>query len=211
MLYSATRLVLAFLGLAFFSQFSAATLLTFDEPEVSFQQGYGTGDVYVESGFSLHNLSDPGRFGSFIRFNPDTQRVLSPNNGSIYVGITQYANPWLQSVSGDPFSLIALDIAEYNSGRRSRGFELTGITTTGEVLSARLGLDNLLDGPGGIPDFQNYELNWSNLVRLDFDSNAVSFDNIQVAYIPAPSMAALFGLAMVCLGISRRKTRRGRA
>ncbi len=191
---------LLLIGLLLASGSAFGTVLTFDDPSVSFQSGYGPGSSYIENGFSLSTVNDPGHYGSFIRFNPDAQNALVPNNGSVHVGITAFANPWLQKVDGGLFSLISLDIAEYSEYvNRATLFAISGLKGDGSTVQANLSLDRLFDGAGGIDDFQHYVLNWTDLVRVDFDSVGVSFDNLEVAAVPTPATLLLFSTGLFFL------------
>ena len=156
-----------------------AGFLDFDNPPVSFQQAYSDGASYIEDGYAISTVSAPGHFGSVIRFNPYAQSTLVSNNGTVHMGITLFANPWLQKVDGGTFALISLDVAEYSqSVTWPRSFDLTGHRANGSTLTASLPLDRVFDGAGGVDDFQHYTLNWTNLVRVDFTSPGVTFDNL---------------------------------
>lgn len=166
---------------------SSASIITFDVDPPDFQQGYGEGSIYEEGGFFLSTVSDPGRHGSIIRFNPEAQNAAVPNNGSIHMGATLFSNPWLQKPDGGIFSLISLEIAEYSEFvRPPEPLNITGLTAGGQILSANLSIDNIFDGAGGVDDFQFFSFNWNNLIRLDFNNTGFSFDNIHVDSVPVP-------------------------
>jgi hypothetical protein len=182
---------------------SFATILTFDDPPVTSQDGYGPGRSYVESEYMLSTVSDPGHHGSFIRFNPEAQSFLTPNNGSVHVGISLFANPWLEKVDGGLFSLISLDIAEYSEYVVKKSFAISGLKSDGSTVHANLSLDGIFDGAGGIDDFQHYVLNWTDLVRVDFNSYGVAFDNLELTSVPSPATLLLFGTGLIMLLGSR--------
>jgi len=178
----------------------ASTILTFNNPPVIFQDGYGPGDQYVEGDYMLSNAVDPGGHGSVIRFNPFNQNALVPNNGTVHVGTTLFSNPWLQRTDGGAFSLLSLDIAEYSEHVTwITSVSLTGHMQNGETVQATLALDGVFDGIGGVEDFQKYVLNWDKLVRLDFNTDGIAFDNIEVSAVPIPTAVWLFASGLFML------------
>ena len=171
----------------------AEIVMDFNNPPVDFQDGYGPGMIYSEDGFIINTENEIGHRGSFIRVNPFRQNCLVPNNGSVHVAVTFYANPWLQRADDGLFSLFGLDIGEYSefcTGQKM--LRLTGTQADGTVLVEELAIDGIFDGLGGVEDFQHYDLDWTNLVRVDFETQGVSFDNINLAAVPEPSAILLF-------------------
>ncbi len=195
-----------------FPALSSATMITFDDDPPAFQQAYGEGSIYEEGDYFLSTTSDhPVDSGSIIRFNPDTQSGSVPHNGSIHMGATYFSNPWLQRSDNGAFDLISLEIAEYSEFVQPPvPLNITGLTTEGQVLSANLFIDNIFDGAGGVNDFQFFSLNWSNLVRLDFNDTGFSFDNIHVnsPSVPEPSTIALLGFGLAGLAVAEVRRRR---
>lgn len=183
----------------------SSTILTFDNPPVAFQDGYGDGDTYVEDDYSLSSISDPGHSGAFIRLNPDTQAALVPNNGTVHVGTSLFSNPWLRRTDGGAFSLLSLDVAEYSEFVTwPTSVSLTGLKGNGDTLQANLSLDGIFDGSGGVDDFQHYVLNWEDLVRVNFNTDGIAFDNIEVASVPVPAAIWLFISGLVFIRVFGR-------
>ena len=79
-----------------------------------------------------------------------------------------------------------------SSVRGKKMLRLTGTQADGTVLVEELAIDGIFDGLGGVEDFQHYDLDWTNLVRVDFETQGVSFDNINLAAVPEPSAILLF-------------------
>lgn len=179
------------------SQSFAAVTLDFDAPSVPFQQGYGEGDLYSEDGFQFGTVNAPGHVGAMIRFNPPAQNVVVPDNGSIHLGISMFTTPYLQREDGGVFNLNSLSVGEYSQfAANASQLNISGTLAGGGSVSAVLSIDGIFDGAGGLDDFQSYDLNWENLVRVDFNSELVSIDNLQVEAIPEPVTVAFLLCAM---------------
>ena len=181
---------------------ASATVLNFDSPPVSFQEGYGVNDVYTEVGYSLRTT---GGTGSIIRFNPFVQNALVPNNGTVHFGVTYNANPVLTRGSGQLFDFNSLDLAEYSEFVPAPLVILAGITATGETLLSNITLDRIFDGLGGANDFQHVELAWRNLVRVEFRANGFAFDNLEVRAVPEPMTAGLLAAGLLAF-VARRNS-----
>ncbi|WP_185230715.1 hypothetical protein [Teredinibacter franksiae] len=191
-------------AIVFASSSVHAIILDFDEPLVGFQTSYGDGDAFSEDGFSLTNHSD--KYGSFIRFNPNNQNAIVPNNGTTHVGITLGGGPILTRDNGGVFSFVSLDIAEYSEHVMFIDtFNLAGYQADGGVLLAELSIDKILDDAGGHDDFQSYLLNWKNLTSVEFLSSGVAFDNVIVNTVTEPSTVYLLLFSMVAVLIWRKK------
>lgn len=91
----------------------------------------------------------------------------------------------------------------------TNNINITGLKSNGQILSANFEIDGLFDGIGGISDFKLFAFNWSDLIRVDFNSVGFSFDNITVSTVlvdvPEPPTLVLFGLGIFGLLIKRRK------
>ena len=138
----------------------------------------------------------PGEHGSFIRREPSTQSCLVPDNGTIHVGVTLFANVSIRRNDGLPFKLISLDIAEYSDCSTSiESLTLIGNKSDGTSITDELEVDGLFDGNGGIDDFQNYILNWEDIVKLEFYTPVLgfAFDNVALESIPEPTTLMLLG------------------
>jgi hypothetical protein len=158
------------------------------------------------------------------------------DNGSIYVaqeggGLGQPIT--LRRVDGQPFALLRLDAAEgftdeltaaslgYASAEAIRALAMLpdGGSTAGSLV-----LDGLRDGPGGIADFQSFDLPpaFCNVTSVTFSGSpvggidgAIALDNLVVAaVVPEPTGMSLAVVAVVAaLGawtVRRRWQRRAR-
>lgn len=89
----------------------------------------------IEGDYFISTVNTPGHHGSLIRFNPFNPSMPSnpiPNNGSVHVGVTMFANPWLQRTDGKPFTLVFLEIGEYSqSTNRQRTVPVVGLKADG--------------------------------------------------------------------------------
>jgi hypothetical protein len=171
--------------------------MTFDTTPVAFQEGYGSGQPYIEGDYSLMTTDIGINSGSIIRFNPFTQHARVPNNGTIYMGVSLFAHPVLQRIDGGAFNLIGLDVAHYSEyGMSTEAVSLTGYLESGSTLTQSLPL------PTGSLDFYHYNLNWNNLTCVKFNNDGFGMDNIQISSIPEPATLLLLGLGGLFL---RRK------
>lgn len=195
------RSVLPAVLLSFFASIASAALITFDTSPVAFQQGYGDGTQYVEGDFFISSTSTPGAHGGVIRFNPDAQRAIVPNNGTIHMGATYFSNPWLQRVDGGVFDFLGLDLAEYSEYVMTRSVDIRGIFESGAAVTRTFTLDRLLDGAGGVNDFQHFNLDWTNLVRVDFLTYGFAMDNLVVFPSAVVSVSEPSSLAILLIGI----------
>jgi len=172
----------------------ASVVLNFDNPPMQVsQEGYGSGDFYYEQGFRLGNESDPGHYGSFIRYAPSTTGNI-PYNGTVHIGTTLYSNAYLESSTGSLFELTKIDLGEYSSSANwVSSVSLEGVYADGSTVEISFDIDRQFDGPGGIEDYETFVFpaTWTGLQRVNFLTDAHSFDNIEVRAIPEPSVLVL--------------------
>ena len=124
-----------------------------------------------------------------------------PDNGTAYLGASGALA--LSLVSGIPFSLLSLDVAEDSIYRGyPRTFEVIGYTVSGATVTNDLTIDGIIDGPGPLRDFQTFALDtrFANLSRVAIPSGGGwgwSFDTV-VLGVPEPSAGGLIVLGMLC-------------
>ena len=203
-----------FLGMVFFVSLfighcfaEITSVITFEDPPFTFQDAYGDGDRYVEGDYFVESVSTPRHHGSLIRFDPFDPRSLDivPNNGTIHAGATYFSNVSIQRNDDAPFTLVSLDIGEYSEyASPPSAVTLVGHRFDGTTISSSLSLDGQFDGYGGIDDFQNYTLNWEDIVKLEFQGYVFSFDNVVMESIPEPTTLVLLGFGGLIL---RRRCR----
>jgi hypothetical protein len=195
------NLIFAPLLLSFaFGTLCRADILTFDSPPVSFQQGYGPGQAYIEDDFSFTTTNTPGFSGSIIRFNPATQIYPCPNDGTIYFGDTYYSHPMMTTTNGALFDISQIDIDYYSSSVMVSNITFLGIKADGSTVTTTFDLS----GPF-TPQFQTFQFDsdWTDLTSVDFLTQGFAWDNIYASVVPEPDSIAVFAIG-VALAICAR-------
>ena len=122
----------------------------------------------------------------------------------------------LNSVAGDTFELTSFFGAEFwrNGTANASTITLSATTEYGDLITEVFALDNMLDGPGGVADFQKFYVSdaFQNLTSAKFVGNgAFSIDDIygvtatEPQPVPEPSTLVIFSLAIIGLGARRMK------
>ena len=175
-----------------------AITLTFDNPRIIFSQdAYGDGEEYTEQGFKFYSISDPGYGGSIIRFDPSASTSI-PSNGTPHFGNTLFSNPSFSSLSGVPFSLLSIDVAQYSISFPWQTATFVGHLVDGGTLTASF--------PTG-SRFITYEFpsTWSGLIKVDITSEPIAWDNVVVVPVPEPSNLALLCSLSATIFCKRRR------
>jgi hypothetical protein len=119
------------------------------------------------------------------------------------------------------FSLSGLDYAELGPagyGANSLSLTITGILAGGGSLSRQLEIDQIIDGPGGVNDFQRVMFDsvfaqgvFSSVeisgARADASTGGFSLDNLVVSFVPEPSSWSLMILGFGAVGAAMRRRR----
>lgn len=161
---------------------------------------------------SLANYEENGVIftGSFSQYSMEIPG--NSNNGS--TGAIRF--PLLSSVriqlsDGAAFSLNSVDLAEYNNAVTGiqQTVEFRGLTSGNATVSQSFIIDGLMDGAGGINDFEtvSFSSEFTQLVHVDISSDMFSMDNLKINEIPIPAAAWLFLSGILGMaGLAVRKT-----
>jgi len=144
------------------------------------------------------------------------------SNGTIYIAeeASNVGFPITMARSnGLPFSLYGFDGAELfvdvTNFPNANYIQLAGVLAGGGTVNASFLLDGIIDGPGGVADFQRFVLpaGWTDLASVTFSGaylyqdgstspgGSISLDNIVV---PEPATMLLLGLAIIGVAGVRR-------
>ena len=157
-------------------------------------------------------------FLPIIRFKPNSTRhntiIIFDSNpyGLLIISFTLNLN----SVLGDTFEISSFFGAEFwrNGTANATSITLFATTDQGINLSEIFTLDTLLDGSGGIEDFQKFTVSaaFQNLTSAKFVGNgAFSVDDIygftadEPKDVPEPTTLAIFALGLIGLGSRKFK------
>ncbi len=108
---------------------------------------------------------------------------------------------------GGPFDLHALDMTESLLSAAATEVEIAGSLQGGGTVSTVVVLDGILDGVGAQDDFEavSFDDRWMNLtsVRIQalsgWNEAEWGIDNLEIGYIPEPSLSLLQGVGLGCL------------
>jgi len=193
-------------------------------PDTLFQRGYGGGDgAYLEDGFVI---AEAAQGFWFMGANPERDAVGNgADGGSKHLQVpAALLNPPTSMLGfgigferGDQqqFSVHSLRLAEY-----SQVFavpvtvHLVGIRESG-VVEQVFTTDGVVDGRGGLSDFELVELDpdFSNLLRFEIlgltvegvwaPENSFSVDDVVYSVVPEPASAWLLTLGLLCIRVYR--------
>lgn len=189
-LMSSRRLLFSFAAIvpiAVTSLGSAAQITTLTFQPGTLPNGGKVETVWHESGFTL----DGNPSFASISHGLVQREETSPSNGTDYLKFAfDTKGSVLTMDTGDPFSLLSIDLAEYSTvtveGEYQTEFiQFQGLNTNGEYVYNEFQLDLFLDGVGGLDDFQTFyfDSKFENVIEVTLVDELFSLDNL-VVYIP---------------------------
>jgi hypothetical protein len=108
-----------------------------------------------------------------------------PQNSSAYVQFGATSRPLtISHYAGQPFTLLSVDLAEYSTvANSSRSITFFGTRANGETVQQTFQLDGVIDGSGGLQDFQTFAFgpDFTNVVSVMVTNVAYALDNLAVA------------------------------
>lgn len=170
-----------------------------DETNAGFTAGLSNGAV----------LDQPS--GDIVAYNGGTFFHSSgvDNNGWTYPEVI------FRLYGGGLFDLYSFDIAERGELNMAGTVQVVGTFEEAAPVIRVIILDGVMDGLGGADDFENilFDAQWTDLVSVSLQSlsgenkAAWAIDNVEIAYVPEPSMALLQLVALSCLLTLRSRKR----
>ena len=97
-------------------------------------------------------------------------------------------------LDGSVFNLISVDLAEFSITVTNTTVPFIGYRQDGSTVMTSFKTDGLIDGPGGVRDFETFYFDtkdWSGLDRVEIPTYGWSLDNLVVSTIPEPATVLL--------------------
>jgi hypothetical protein len=157
-------------------------------------------------------VSDGFTFTSLHHHVCDGTSVNFVSNESNYLALEVATSVTMTESEGTPFSLTGFDLGEVElppAAAYAPYLDITGLLVGGgTVTTARILLDGLADGAGGVSDFQPVILTgFDNLLSVTFTgftqpvggtpTSIFSLDNIDATPVPEPASILLVGAGLV--------------
>jgi len=124
----------------------------------------------------------------------------SPDNGSTWIrtmGGPMQAPLTITNLSGAPFALHFVDLAEYSTAFAApRAIPFIGYKSDGSIVTTTFITDGIIDGSGPLADFETFmfSADFTDLNRVVVDTYLYSMDNLGVSVVPESSSIAMIGL-----------------
>ena len=180
--------------------------MTFDGPPV-----FLSGDAfwaYHESGMSFISTTNQQGYGGFVRIG--SSRFFDfAYNATSYILTSTESHMEVSSLSGSPFGLLSVDLAEYSQTVPNPvTVKFVGYRANGTMVTATFTSDGIIGVPT-TPDFQTFYFgpDFKDLIRVEIPAAQASLDNL-VFSIPEPGMVTLAVVAAALLGTRSFRTRK---
>jgi hypothetical protein len=165
---------------------------------------------YEEANISLVAVLDAQGYGGFERVDR-WRTAYRVYNGTAYVRTFGASPVAITSVSGQPYALLAVDLAEVDPTLpHPARVEFVGYRADGSTVRATFNTDGI-GGVPGVSDFQTFHFGpeFSGLTRVLLPGAEAALDNLYVSIIPEPASSTLFGLGMLGIMLMRQRLRIG--
>jgi hypothetical protein len=179
--------------------------------------GVPHGTSLTTQGFTFSQTQGSNRLFGLDGTNP---QVHSNGTNTLYDDSTASGSDYtIVGSSGQLFDLISFDAAEAFADptkflENAQALGVAGFLSGGGIVQAQFTLDNIVDGPGGQPDFQSFTLpsTFVNLTsaRITWVSGPLpstydlfAIDNVSVRIVPEPAT-----LLLVVIGVGPLLRRR---
>lgn len=201
------------LVLGAWSQFGSAAIINFEDialaPGGETLQASATsgGFLFTSPSNHIHRANQAGSFAD----SGSTNLMIHDNGG-------QNANNALTMANGgSAFSISSVSLAEGFVNFGAALVHVVGNLSGGGTVTVDFTLDGIIDGVGGVNDFQTFNFGggWTDLVSVTFsgvggtaNEHAFAVDDINVnaaVNVPEPAMLGLMALGLAGLGFTRRK------
>ncbi|MFM2081640.1 MAG: hypothetical protein RL380_331 [Verrucomicrobiota bacterium] len=169
--------------------------ITFDGLPVQPQNTAYTVHYYQEQGMEFTDIPLYGNGFGRVGSQTTNRASFYADNGTTILNAGVGDSLSFVFANGLPFNLNSVDLAEYSTV----AVELYGVFPVhfvgyhadGSTIETDFTPDGIIDGPGGLPDFQTFTFTgWNNLTRVEvpgFDS----LDNLVVTPLPEPGTIGL--------------------
>jgi hypothetical protein len=155
---------------------------------------------YIESGVWFRNQHGPENLALVGRGLSD-----SADDGTAYLYTSLGGSLVFSLTDGSPFNLISFDLAEgYTNYAKPVTIQMVGYSHGGGTVMNTFTTDGIIDGPGGLPDFQAFspDSSFAALDRVEIQSGGFSLDNVRLG-VPEPGTGRLLLCCAAALLASR--------
>ena len=161
---------------------------------------------YYEEGMTFRPIGQNDRLG---RSGGGEQGFAY--NGSAYIYAAFGDSLAVSSLSGAPFGLVSVDLAEFSILYQSPlTVQFVGYRPDGSIATTEFVTDGIIDSTGPLADFQTFyfDSRFADLVRVEVPTYRWSLDNMVFSTIPEPSTFVLmiFGATLAIIRLFKRKT-----